>query len=54
MVSISYVLDLFKVFKMKYDITVYSSEECQYCVRLKESLEENNITYTNEEHIKGV
>ncbi|MEY9971807.1 glutaredoxin [Lysinibacillus sp. RC46] len=40
---------------MKYDITVYSSEECQYCVRLKEWLEANNITYINkdinEEHV---
>lgn len=56
MVSISYVLDLFKVSKMKYDITEYSSEECHYCVRLKEWLEENNITYINkdinEEHVK--
>jgi len=34
---------------MKYDITVYSSEECQYCVRLKEWLEENNITYSNKD-----
>jgi len=38
---------------MKYDITVYSSDGCQYCVRLKEWLEENNITFKdiNEEHI---
>ncbi|MFJ8100183.1 glutaredoxin family protein [Lysinibacillus sp. NPDC096212] len=40
---------------MKYDITVYSSKECQYCVRLKEWLEANNITYINkdinEEHV---
>ncbi|MGE8036773.1 hypothetical protein B1B04_10560 [Lysinibacillus sp. KCTC 33748] len=40
---------------MKYDITVYSSDGCQYCVRLKEWLEGNNITYINkdinEEHV---
>lgn len=40
---------------MKYDITVYSSDGCQYCVRLKEWLEKNNITYINkdinEEHV---
>ena len=40
---------------MKYDITVYSSNGSQYCVRLKEWLEENNITYINkdinEEHV---
>ncbi|WP_350224368.1 MULTISPECIES: glutaredoxin domain-containing protein [unclassified Lysinibacillus] len=30
---------------MKYAITVFSSDGCQYCVRLKEWLEENNITY---------
>lgn len=34
---------------MKYDITVYSSNGCQYCVRLKEWLEENNITYINKD-----
>jgi len=40
---------------MKYDLTVYSSDGCQYCVRLKEWLEANNITYINkdinEEHV---
>ncbi|MFK5710312.1 glutaredoxin family protein [Lysinibacillus boronitolerans] len=40
---------------MKYDITVYSSDGCQYCIRLKDWLEENNITYINkdinEEHV---
>lgn len=40
---------------MKYDVTVYSSDGCQYCVRLKEWLEENNIPYINkdinEEHV---
>ncbi|MGE8001440.1 glutaredoxin family protein [Lysinibacillus sp. NPDC093190] len=40
---------------MKYDLTVYSSDGCQYCVRLKEWLEENNITNINkdinEEHV---
>ncbi|MFC9541643.1 glutaredoxin family protein [Lysinibacillus sp. NPDC056959] len=28
-------------------MTVYSSDECQYCVRLKEWFRENNITYIN-------
>jgi len=40
---------------MKYELTVYSSDGCQYCVRLKEWLEENNIIYINkdinEEHV---
>jgi len=34
---------------MKYAITVFSSDGCQYCVRLKEWLEENNITYINKD-----
>lgn len=34
---------------MKYDITVFSSNGCQYCVRLKDWLEENNITYINKD-----
>ncbi len=38
-----------EVYKVKYDITVYSSNGCQYCVRLKEWLEENNITYINKD-----
>lgn len=40
---------------MKYELMVYSSDGCQYCVRLKEWLEENNIIYINkdinEEHV---
>lgn len=38
-----------EVYKVKYDITVYSSDGCQYCVRLKDWLEENNITYINKD-----
>ncbi|KOP78114.1 hypothetical protein AMS59_13490 [Lysinibacillus sp. FJAT-14745] len=34
---------------MKYAITVYSSDGCQFCVKLKEWLRENNITYINKD-----
>ncbi|MFF2795379.1 glutaredoxin family protein [Lysinibacillus xylanilyticus] len=30
-------------------MTVYSSEGCQYCVKLKQLLRENNITYINKD-----
>lgn len=34
---------------MKYNITVYSSESCHFCVKLKNWLSENNISYTNKD-----
>lgn len=34
---------------MKYNITVYSSDSCQFCVKLKNWLSENNISYTNKD-----
>lgn len=34
---------------MKYNITVYSSDRCHFCVKLKNWLSENNIFYINKD-----